>query len=327
MLLIKYHMNYDTLFRKTFETLGVNVVLVPNSFDPPYSWTEGWRVKLPEIDFSENTIAVMHFQDRVTVVDQRVIELDIVARHYGNNASKIVVAHMHPGLNEIYTGPIHLIEFSNHNYELMNNMSSQFNQWHSIAKQPKVLNWQCLNGRTAAHRWRAADVLQHWPNGVLSYANEIPLRQWDFSTYAGSTNEENFQRLASVYGQCAFNIVTETVYDEYPGLYSEKTLFAFLAHQIPIIISTPRLVEKLREQGFDMFDDIVDHSYDTLPNDVRVEQALELNKNVILGNCNTNHLHARLVANKERALSMLPNWYRTNFETRAREIVERLVLR
>lgn len=318
-------MHYDNLFRKTFETLGVDVILVPNSFDPPYSWTAGWQVKLPEITFTSNTLVIMYFQDRVTVVDQHVIELELVAEHYGVNARQIVVAHMHPGLDEIYTGPIHLIEFSNHNYELMNNMAAQFSQWRSIANQTKTLAWQCLNGRTTIHRRRAANVLETWPNGVLSYANEILLARWAFNTYAGSTNEENFQRLADVYGRCAFNIVTETVYDEFPGLYSEKTLFAFLAHQIPIIIGTPRLVEKLRVAGFDMFDDVVDHSYDTMANDCRVEQALNLNREVIL-NSSTRHLRSRLLANRERALSILPNWYRTNFETRAREIVE-LMLR
>lgn len=311
-------MHYDNLFRTTFEKLGANVVLIPNSFDPPYSWTTGWQVKLPEIDFTKNTLAVMYFQDRVTVIDQRVIELDLVAEHYGNNAKQIVAVHMHPGLDEIYTGPVHLIEFSNHNYELMNNMRAQF----EVNTQPKTLNWQCLNGRTAMHRRRAVDILQHWPSGVLSYANEIPLAEWAFNTYAGSTNEENFKRLGNVYGKCAFNIVTETVYDEFPGLYSEKTLFAFLAHQIPILIGTPRLVEKLRLAGFDMFDDIVDHSYDMMHNHCRVEQALNLNREVILGSCDTSQLHCRLAANRERALLLLPNWYCTNFETRAREIVE-----
>ena len=319
-------MHYDNLFRGTFEDLGVNVVLVPNSFDPPYSWTTGWQVKLPEIGFTKNTLAIMHFQDRVTVVDQRVMELELVAKHYGANADQIVVAHMHPGLDEIYSGPVHLIEFSNHNYDLMNSMSSVYDRWKNISTQAKTKNWQCLNGRTAMHRRRAVDILQHWPNGIMSYCNEIPLDAWAFSTYAGSTNEENFVRLADVYGACAFNIVTETVYDEFPGLYSEKTLFAFLAHQIPVIIGTPRLVEKLRVAGFDMFDDVVDHSYDTMPNDCRVEQALNLNREVILNNTDTSYLHPRLLANRERALSLLPNWYRTNFETRARAIVE-LVLR
>jgi hypothetical protein len=163
------------------------------------------------------------------------------------------------------------------------------------------------------------DVLQTWSNGVLSYGRDILLTQWDYGTYPGTSNEENFVRLAQVYGSCAFNIVTETLYNEYPGLYSEKTLLAFLAHQIPIMISTPRMVEKLRLLGFDMFDDIVDHGYDLAPNDCRVEMALESNRPVISYHYDTSRLLPRLRANKELALVTLPDWYRTNFKIRAEQ--------
>lgn len=44
--------------------------------------------------------------------------------------------------------------------------------------------------------------------------------------------------------------------------FTEKTAKAFLMNQIPLIIAAPGMVEVLRDLGFDMFDDIVDHSYD-----------------------------------------------------------------
>jgi hypothetical protein len=43
---------------------------------------------------------------------------------------------------------------------------------------------------------------------------------------------------------------------------SEKTFKVFAWHQIPIFCSSPKQVETVRNIGFDMFDDIVDHSYD-----------------------------------------------------------------
>lgn len=313
-------MDYSILFHQTFTRLGFDVVGVWNVFDPPYDWELGWQCKLPAVDFKSNTVLIMYLQDRVTVIDGHVVELEKIANYYGNYSTQIVAVHMHPGLDEIYSGPVKLIEFSNHNYELMNNLRSQQELWQHIPIQTKTLNWQCLNGRTCQHRRRAVDVLQHWDRGVLSYADEIPLAEWAFSTYRGSSNEENFVRLGPVYSSCAFNIVTETLYNEYPGLYSEKTLLAFLAHQIPIIISTPRLVEKLRLQGFDMFDDIVDHSYDIMPNDCRVEQALALNKDAIMSLCDTNHLRLRLEANRQRALTVLPEWYASNLQTQAQLI-------
>ena len=318
-------MDYSILFHKTFTQLGFDVVGVWNVFDPPYDWELGWECKLPTVEFKSNTVLIMYLQDRVTVVNGRVAELEKITTHYGVKSKQIVAVHMHPGLDEIYSGPIKLIEFSNHNYELMNNLRNQQSIWQHIPTQTKTLNWQCLNGRTCHHRRRAADVLQTWDRGVLSYADEIPLSEWAFNTYRGSSNEENFVRLGKVYGSCAFNIVTETLYNEYPGLYSEKTLLAFLAHQIPILISTPRLVEKLRAQGFDMFDDIVDHSYDTMSNDCRVEQALALNKDTILNLCNTAHLQLRLEANRLLALNILPTWYQSNFEWHACKIANQLL--
>lgn len=318
-------MDYSVLFQQTFAELGFDVVGVWNVFDSEYNWESGWQCRLPVVNFKSNTVLLMYLQDRVTVVNGRVLELEKIIQQYSENLEQIVAVHMHPGLDEIYSGPVKLIEFSNHNCALMNSLQSQIELWQHIPQQTKTIAWQCLNGRPCQHRRRAVDVLQTWTNGMLSYGRDIPLTGWDYGTYPGSSNEENFVRLAQVYGSCAFNIVTETLYDEYPGLYSEKTLLAFLAHQIPIMISTPRLVEKLRLQGFDMFDDIVDHRYDLAPNDQRVEIALESNKQVILNQYDTSTLLPRLRANKELALVTLPNWYGTNFKTRAREIAEQLL--
>jgi len=304
-------MDYSVFFQQTFEKLGFDVVGVWNVFDGEYDWQSGWQCRLPAVNFKSNTVLIMYLQDRVTVVNGRVLELEKIIQQYGENSKQIVAVHMHPGLDEIYTGPVKLIEFSNHNRALMNSLRFQTELWQHIPQQTKTMSWQCLNGRPCQHRRRVVDVLQTWTNGVLSYGRDIPLSQWDYSAYPGSSNEENFIRLAPVYGACAFNIVTETLYDEYPGLYSEKTLLAFLAHQIPVMIGTPRLVEKLRLQGFDMFDDIVDHGYDLVCNARRVETALESNKQIILS-YDTGHLRQRLRSNRELALNALPNWYNQN---------------
>jgi len=43
---------------------------------------------------------------------------------------------------------------------------------------------------------------------------------------------------------------------------TEKSYKTFAWYQFPIWYAVPGLVEKIREQGFDVFDDIIDHSYD-----------------------------------------------------------------
>jgi hypothetical protein len=47
---------------------------------------------------------------------------------------------------------------------------------------------------------------------------------------------------------------------------SEKSFKVFAWHQIPIFSASPKQVETIRNIGFDMFDDIIDHSYDFAPN-------------------------------------------------------------
>jgi hypothetical protein len=72
----------------------------------------------------------------------------------------------------------------------------------------------------------------------------------------------------------AINVICETSQDvelEGETLWSsvfitEKTAKAFLLCQFPLLISVTGTVEKLRRHGFDMFDDIIDHSYDKEPN-------------------------------------------------------------
>lgn len=46
---------------------------------------------------------------------------------------------------------------------------------------------------------------------------------------------------------------------------TEKTMMSIYNRQIPILLTLPNTVSYLRDLGFDMFDDIVDHSYDNEP--------------------------------------------------------------
>jgi len=62
------------------------------------------------------------------------------------------------------------------------------------------------------------------------------------------------------------NIICESVEEHFsPVNISEKTFKAFAWHQIPIWHSSPNTVDEVRKLGFDVFDDIFDHSYDTVP--------------------------------------------------------------
>lgn len=58
-------------------------------------------------------------------------------------------------------------------------------------------------------------------------------------------------------------IVQESFEHHERGVFlTEKTFKCFAWHQLPIFVATSGHVAKVRELGFDVFDDILDHSYD-----------------------------------------------------------------
>lgn len=299
--------SHATLFKQVLTRLGVHAHVEYNTFTPPYNPELGWPLKLPDVDWESNTMLWLHFQDFVTFQNDRIVELDCVAKHYGLRANRVLVTHMHPGLDQVYNGPVNLIEFSSHNYREIQRIRERWPEWQHIAEGAKTQPWQCLNGRKCPHRRHVANILSSWGDGVLSYGTDIPLPEWDYGTYRGTENDENFIRLGKIYGSCAVNVVTETLYDPVPGLFCEKTLLAMMAQQIPIVIGSQGLVSSIRAHGFDMFDDVVDTSYDSLPNETRIPRALELNRDLIQGRIDLTPYQERLRAQREFVLDDFTN--------------------
>lgn len=75
------------------------------------------------------------------------------------------------------------------------------------------------------------------------------------------------------YRETYVNLVTETYVDK--CFLSEKTFKPIVAGQLFVLIASPNAVQFLRDIGIDTFDDIIDHSYDTiLDTKTRIKQAL-----------------------------------------------------
>lgn len=94
---------------------------------------------------------------------------------------------------------------------------------------------------------------------------------------------------------------------------SEKSYKGFDSYQIPIWFSTPGVVEEIRKQGFDVFDDIIDHSYDTISDmkprmEAVIREMKRLDQKYSIDDCNMlrNELMPRLQAN----LDLRYNWTR-----------------
>jgi hypothetical protein len=136
-------------------------------------------------------------------------------------------------------------------------------------------------------------------------------------TVAGNNdNVSNFTNKLSHYYQDSFvEIVSETTFCSPAYLVTEKTLNSIYGCNFPIILSGVGHVQHLRDMGFDMFDDIIDHSYDTMTDPFdRIFNAIDNNKRLITDPeyVKQQWLQSkpRFIKNIEVAKNMY-DWYRT----------------
>jgi hypothetical protein len=304
--------DHTVLIDKFFRDRDLRVHIEWNCLQPPYDHDRGWPLRLPVVDWTCTDLVVVVFQDFVTMQDGHCRELLQVEQAYDQHAHRVVVLHWPHGLERYYQGPLRLIEFNVHEYMILNNLAQCAREWQHVYHQPRDLAWQCLNGRKCPHRLRVAQHLQqHWHGGTVSLADVLPLPHYPYSTYRGTSNEDNWLRLLPVYGQHRFNIVTETQYDQQPGIITEKTFFALLAAQIPIVIGYRGMIQDCVDMGFDMFTDLVDISYDNLPDSERWQAALDLNQDVVSNYCPSAAVASRL---RDQAQWLLNCWPRAHID-------------
>jgi hypothetical protein len=99
----------------------------------------------------------------------------------------------------------------------------------------------------------------------------------------------------TIFRNCLFNVVVETGSQTDPGAWrsqfvTEKTFKAFGLRQIPIWMAVPSLVSHVKAMGFDLFEDIIDHSYDNIIDEDQrqqkvVEQIIQLDQLYSLDKC------------------------------------------
>ena len=317
-------MHYNEILKSTFQKAGFDVIYQPGCLEIPYD-QKCWPIKFPEVNWTDNTVVIMHCQDFITARDKNFPELKAIENHFGDRANQVVVVHWEYNLRRHYKGPLNLLYFPTHSYELLLNLRNTFDEWGPKLLKPRTKNWQCLNGTERYHRELVAFYMRdNFDNGVLSYGIRIPLEEWNFDTYKGCKNELNWQRLLPVYSNCKVNVVTETVYYDNPGIITEKTLMALLGLQIPIVIGYEGIVGHCERLGFDMFKDIIDISYDCMHNDYRWKNAIKRNVDIINGNFDYNSLKERLLKNQDYVLNHWPNLLIEQFNNNARGIVEYL---
>lgn len=317
-------MHYNNLFTETFQQLGYHVVYQPSSLQSPCS-PHGWLIKYPTVEWTDSTVVIMHTQDFLNVDSSgKCPELESIEQHFGIHANRVIVVHWNYDLKSIYSGPCHLVYFPTQSYEgILRLQNPPYLNWQKKFQAQRTQNWQCLNGTARQHRICVHNMLKTYPNGITSLANIDPLPYDDYSSAyrwqpgEHDLNESNFIRLSWLYSTTKVNVVTETQYSEVPGIITEKTLFALLAGQIPVVIGYPGIVEHCRQLGFDMFDDLVDNSYDTLHDTYRWSEALIRNKELLVNTPDLGPYADRLRAQQEYVLTEWPQRLIADFKAQS----------
>lgn len=96
------------------------------------------------------------------------------------------------------------------------------------------------------------DTTNHLPISVNGESGNIPSTVLYGSSFKKIINLVTENTVGLECGEAEYNTIT----------FTEKAWIPFRIHQIPIYISQLGYVNELRLLGFDLFDDIVDHSYD-----------------------------------------------------------------
>lgn len=120
------------------------------------------------------------------------------------------------------------------------------------------------------NEWVPADLRHRFPLLIDGYVGQGDIKQYDI-TDARMMN-------------AAFNVICETSQDESLGgnntawsdaFITEKTVKSFKLGQLPIWIAVPGTVQLVRDHGYDVFDDIIDHGYDNEQDPhVRIDRAI-----------------------------------------------------
>ena len=132
-----------------------------------------------------------------------------------------------------------------------------------------------------------------------------------------ATNNIEHVQTNPVFHSCLFNLVVESSNQTDVGIWrsrfiTEKSFKAFGLRQIPLWFAVPGHVKEVRKLGFDMFDDIVDHSYDMIENQQQrfntvIQQIHKLDREFDIGQCQT--LRRKIVDRLHKNFELLEYHY------------------
>jgi hypothetical protein len=142
--------------------------------------------------------------------------------------------------------------------------------------------------KTFKKKWYSFTNEKFDESGVTNYGNNIAV--WN-------------KHLIDIVSSSAISIISESVDTHIASTFTEKTVYSVLGLTFPIWVGGVNSALHWKAKGFDVFDDIIDHSYQNLPTLLeRCFYAFYLNKDILtdlekLSNLRLQHLD-RLIKNR-----------------------------
>ena len=307
---------YDSIIYDILNRCGYDYTYVDSLLLVPANGGD-WVLDFPEEVNAD--IVVLHAQDYIHInLDGTSDEIKLIeAFKENNNIKMLFLVHWNHGLKNIYNGSVGLIEFPSHSHDVVQDLIRNKDKWLNVVNnKTQDTNYMCLNGILKTHRKNTYNYLSTFdmPSIVTSSLtpNSFNFPKYDDYDY---NNVENYISLLDAYRTTPVNIITESLYNEPIGIITEKTLFAFASLQLPILVAHKGAVKDAESYGFDMFRDIIDHSYDDLPNDIRWKSAIDLNMHILKGEFDYNALLPRLKQNQEYLLNGYLDFIETRLST------------
>jgi hypothetical protein len=165
--------------------------------------------------------------------------------------------------------------------------------------------WLCLTRTIRNHRQIVKENwIDRYPDDfVFSFGSDKFFGEIDFYNTIPNCSPEianglNFFSLKDVYNSACGSIVLETCAIT---PITEKTIHAILALHPFMLIANPGTIEYLRSQGFDVFDDIINHRYDNIDNiHSRIDCMFTDNLHLIKNKIDRSQILTRLLKNQKR---------------------------
>ena len=155
---------------------------------------------------------------------------------------------------------------------------------HEFSHKLKQHQLSCLNGTAWNHRkftYLELASKSYFNEIVFSFGNRDPFDDCISEFNLTESEEQQYSQLSPnvtfsdngpldisinhpAFTETYINLITETNCRSSTPMLSEKTFKPIVAGQLFVFIGSPKGIEFLRDIGIDVFDDIVDHSYDNI---------------------------------------------------------------